>query len=294
MNRFAIAASLLALVAGGFALKEWRARQRGEAASELVATERARLAAEVSNLKQRLDAANQRVVQSELQSAALKDDFSQIFSKNAPATSAGALVSGQSGFVVGGYRRMSATSLRLTTPVKALDTIYYALYRKLKLSPEQIAQFKGAMIAAANGFEDLDRQARQKRVNPTDRTLQPLFAAIDADLRSKMTTLVGETAIPVIERFTETLSIRDAVTQVIAELFYTDHPLSETQADQLVDVMQKHLRDPAGRLNHTFADAAAIKREGGAILSAAQVSVWNDFIDYMAKSSFNAINRPRR
>jgi hypothetical protein len=294
MNRFAITASLLALAAGGFAFKEWRERQRSEAASELVATERTRLATEVSNLKQRLDAANQRLVQSELQSASLKDDFGQIFSKTAPATGGGALVSGQPGFFVGGSRRTGAPSLRLTTPVKALDTIYHALYRKLKLSPEQIGHFKSAMIAAATGFEDLDRQARQKRVSPTDHTLQPRYAAIDAELRSKMSTLFGDAAVPVIEKFTETLSIRDAITQVMAELFYTAHPLTETQADQLVDVMQKHLRDPAGRLNHTFADARAMKAEGAAILSPAQIPVWNDFLEYMAKSSFGFLNRPRR
>src|SRR5687767_938301 len=132
MNRIAIAASLLALAAGGFAFNEWRARQRSEAASTQLVAERSRLTGEVSNLKQRLDAANQRLVQSELQSASLKDDFSQIFSKTAPPTGGGALTSGQSGFFVGGSRRTGAPSLRLTTPVKALDTIYHALYRKLK------------------------------------------------------------------------------------------------------------------------------------------------------------------
>lgn len=291
MNRPAALALLCTLVAIGFAFQQRMLRRQSEVERQQMAQERSRLLGEATNLKQRLEIAHQRLVQSELQAASLKDDFSQIFSKtnSLPSTTAP-----QSGFVVGVPRRGGVPSLRLASPTKALDTTYHALYRELKFSAEQIGQFKTVMKEAATSFEDLDRQARQKRVSPMDRTMQPMYAEVDRDLRAKVHAHFGESAVPVIERFIETLSLREAVTQVSAELLYTETPLTETQASRLVDIMQKHMRDPAGRLNPTFADAKAMIADAVEVLSAPQVKIWNEFIEDMGKTSFGQLNRPRR
>jgi hypothetical protein len=117
---------------------------------------------------------------------------------------------------------------------------------------------------------------------------------VDSELRSTLASRFGENAVPLIERFTETLFLREPVSHVASELFYSDTPLSEAQANQLVDILAKHMRDPAGRLNPTFADGSAMKTDAAAVLSPPQLEVWREFIEYMMKTSFNSLNRPRR
>jgi hypothetical protein len=307
MNKPAIFASALAIVAGGFALWQRVLVQRAEVSVSNLSAERSDLHKEVANLKQRLELANQRMVQSEMQAASLKDDLSQLFSKkdaSAPSTrsmsstpSTTAIAPGgrpQQGWVMGLARRGGSLSLRPAQPARDLNTTYHVLYRQLKLSPEHIEQFKATMTEAATQFEDLEREAKTKRVSATDRTMRPLYAKVDSELRAKLVAQFGPDALPVIERFTETLFLRDAVTQVATELFYTPAPLTEPQANQLVDILAKNMRDPAGRLDLAFADSSAIKAEAARVLSPPQLLVWREWIDYLAKTAFASLNPHRR
>jgi hypothetical protein len=113
-------------------------------------------------------------------------------------------------------------------------------------------------------------------------------------LRAKLTLQFGAEAVPVIERFVETVFLRDAVSQVATELFYTTAPLTEPQANQLVDILAKNLRDPVGRLDPAFADASAMIAEAKDLLSAPQLPVWREFIDDLARTSFGSLFRPSR
>jgi hypothetical protein len=292
MNRSAIIAGSLAVAALFLAGWEFVVVQRANAKIAETSGDRDRLRGELDNLKARLDAANQRLVQAELQAASLKDDFSRIFSKDRISVpAAGAAGRPQPGFAVGGLRRGPFTFRARTS---GLDTTYHALYRRLKFSPTQIEAFKTAMTGARTRFEDFDREAKQKRVGVMDVSMQPLYARVDADLRASLTSQFGAEALPLMERFMETLFLRDTIAQVAVELFYTDAPLTEPQANELVDILAKNMRDPAGRLNSTFADGGAMKAEAVTVLSPRQLEVWNDLIDYLAKTSFNALNPTRR
>jgi hypothetical protein len=195
-------------------------------------------------------------------------------------------------FVAGRYRGPRTSFVRNPPSIKSLDTIYPALYRQLKLSPEQSAQFKILAIEVAERFADLDRRAKAEQKRPSDPTMQPLYAAVDAEYRQKLVALVGADAIPAIEHFAETLFLRDAVAYFAGELFYTDAPLQQSQADRLVEVMSKNLRDPNGRLDTVFADGAAMKETAGEFLSPAQFAAWTQFIDDLAKTNFGAL-QPR-
>lgn len=317
MNRPAILASACAVAAVGCAIWQHAIVRRADATIVRLSDESSRLQNELSNVKQRLEAASQRMVQAELQSASLKDDLSQLFSKKdgatpvtsggrsqpsvpsvnliSPARAAPATGSGRSPtFMVGGYRRGGPLSLRSMPPGKALDTTYHVLYRQLKLSAAEIEQFKAIMTEAATRFEDLAREAKRKQVRTTDATMQPLYAKADSEMREMLSSLVGAETLPVLEHFTETLFLRDAVAQLATELFYTDAPLTEPQANQLVDILAKNMRDPAGRLNSAFADASAMKTEAEKVLSPPQLVVWRELIDYLVKTSFALLNPLRR
>jgi hypothetical protein len=61
-----------------------------------------------------------------------------------------------------------------------------------------------------------------------------------------------------------------------------------------VAILAKNMRDPAGRLNSTFADGRAMKADAMAVLSPRQLDEWNELIDTPAKTSFAALNPTRR
>jgi hypothetical protein len=175
MNRPAIFAYIVALAAVGFAAYKTIVLQRTQATVETLNAERGRVLGELDNVKQRLEISNERLVKAELQAASLKEDFSRVFAKpDGAATATPGTGKTQQGFYVGGFRRGGAFTFRSNPPGKALDTTYHALYRKLKLSPEQIEVFKAIIIETTDRFSDLDREAKRKQVSVTDKTMQPL------------------------------------------------------------------------------------------------------------------------
>lgn len=291
MNSPTVIVSALVVTVSIFAVRQSVLLRQTESTIEDLRVERTRLETELGQMKQRSDAANQRMVQAELQSASLKDDLSQLFPKKetgAPTVAVGAKL--QPGWSIGSVHRVGPGPLRSSPSAKALESTYHVLYRQLAFSPAQIEQFKAVMTEAATAFEDLEREAKQKRVSVMDRTIQPRFTAVDSELRAKLTSHFGSDALPVIERFTETLYLRDTVAHVATDLFYTNDPLTEPQANQLVEILAKNLRDPYGRLNPVFADADAMMADAGAVLSPVQLAVWRDLVDYMRKTAFAWLN----
>jgi hypothetical protein len=296
MNRTTIVASVVAIVGLCAAAYEYRVVQHVEAERAALRVERDGVVEKLRLAREQAIEAEQRAVRASEQNAALKDDFDRLFSKNTKSAAAiatnttGALRVPQTGFVSGRSFWMPFRS----APAPALETTYHVLYRQLNLTPEQIAQFKAASTEAANRFEELDQQAKDRRVRPTDPTMQPLYLETEAKLKAKFTEHFGADALPVIQHFADTLFLREAVMPVASELFYTPTPLTEPQANQLVEIMWKNMRDPFGHTDPLFSDVAAMKAEAQQILSAPQLAVWHPFIDHMAKTSFGGLRPPPR
>ena len=319
MNRTSIVTSAIAVAAFGAAVYGFVATRRSETAVAELSRDRNRLTAELRTAQQRAASAEERVIHASEQTAALNQDFDALFPRTySTATPAAATKAGpgapsivapraplvtsmtapdqdgsrmpRTGFVRG---RTFGAPFRGVAP-SALESTYHVLYRQLKLSPEQIAQFKAAASEAADRFEELDRQAKQQRVRPTDPSMQPLYLQTEAKLKTKLAEALGTDAMPAIQHFANTLFLREAVVQVANDLFYTPTPLTQPQADQLVEIMWKNMRDPFGNTDPLFADASAMKTEAHGVLSAPQLTVWHTFIDHLAKTSFASLQAPAR
>ena len=296
MNRIPVIASTLAVVAIGAAAYEFTAARRGHTIIAELRRDRDRLEGQLRDAQKQSSDAEQRIALINQQNATLKQDFDRLFSKSSSPPPSTAVVdktgapAPQVGFVRG---RTFGTPFR-GTPGPALDTTYHILYRQLNFSPNQIAQFKAASTEAANRFEELDRQARDRQMRPTDPAMQPLYLQADAQLKAKLTEHFGADALPVIQHFADTLFLREPMLQLASELFYTPTPLSEVQANELVEIMWKNMRDPFGNTNPVFGDASAMKTEAKTVLSPAQLAVWNQFIDYHSGSSFASLRSPLR
>jgi hypothetical protein len=318
MQKISVVAFSFAIVSGGVAA--YALHELGKSRDAVTATVRDRddLHTKLKKSEETLSAANARLAQARLYAESLKEDLGRLFPQKSSAsiptpslpaaatpmlsaTTAPTVRSmapvpesryGSSMFVAGRYRGPRTSFVRNPPSVRTLDTIYPALYRQLELSPEQASQFKTLAIEVADRFSDLDRRAKSEQKRPSDPTLQPLYAAVDAEYRKKLVDLVGADAIPAVEHFAETLFLREAVVYVAGDLFYTDTPLQESHADRLVEIMSKHLRDPNGRIDTVFGDASAMKAAAREFLSPVQLAAWDQFIDDLAKTNFGLL-QPR-
>jgi hypothetical protein len=295
MNKPAVIASIVALIGIGFGAWALVRAQRAEKAVAALTQQQATLRTELAQARKHLEDAQQLVARADQQTAALKEDLSQLFSnKSTSAPVANPAGVTQMGFRASPPRRTSPLTQRTTPTLRALDTSYYALYRQLQLSAAQIEQFKTTLTAATARFEELDRDAKRRGVSSRDVEMQALYAKADAEFRASLTAHFGPKALPALELFTETLPLRDAVTQFGNELFYTDTPLTEAQANRLVEIMSKAMRDPAGRLDPVFAEGKTMVVEAEHVLNATQLPRWREYIEELSRSSFNALFRPSR
>jgi hypothetical protein len=319
-RKLAVAARALVLVTAGAAVHfffEWR---RVRVVVAATAGERDALQAKLTLSEQTLAAAKEHLMEARLQADTLRADLGRLFpvSGSAPSAiaarqplapgpsmlpappglTAGSATSGVGNrgnvtmFVPGRYRGPRASFVRTPPSLKSLDTLYPALFRQLRLSPDQAAQFRTLAIELAEQFADLDRRARAEQKRPSDPSLQPLYTAIDSEYRRKLAALIGAEAIPAVEHFAETLFLRDAVAYFASEFYFTDAPVSQAHADRLVEIMAKHLRDPNGRLDHVFADGGAMKLAAQEFLAPVHGAAWELFIDDLARTGFGTL-QPR-
>lgn len=317
MQKISVVAFSLAIVSGGVAAYAFRELGKSREAVTATVRDRDELHTRLKKSEEAVSAANARLAQARLYAESLKEDLGRLFPQKSSAAATPPLPAaatpmlsatttptvrsmapapesryGSSMFVAGRYRGPRTSFVRNPPSVRSLDTIYPALYRRLKLSPEQATQFKTLAIEVADRFSDLDRRAKSEQKRPSDPTLQPLYAAVDAEYRKKLVDLVGADAIPAVEQFAETLFLREAVVYVAGDLFYTDAPLQESHADRLVGIMSKNLRDPNGRIDTVFGDASAMKAAAREFLSPVQLAAWDQFIDDLAKTNFGPL-QPR-
>ena len=316
--KFSVAAFAFALVlSGGVAMYALRELGKSRDANSAALRERDDLLQKLKKSEQAASAANERLAQARLHAESLKEDLGRLFPQKSsaaapsPSPSAAAtpalsaatpavrsmaptneIRSGSTMFVAGRYRGPRTSFVRNPPSLRTLDTLYPALYRQLKLSSDQAAQFRVLAVEVAERFSDLDRRAKSEQKRPSDPTMQPLYAAVDAEYRKKLVDLIGADAIPAVEHFAETLVLREAVVHVAGELFYTNTPLQESQADRLVEIMSKNIRDPNGRIDTVFGDASAMKAGAREFLSPLQLTAWEQFIDDLGRTNFGVL-QPR-
>jgi hypothetical protein len=133
---------------------------------------------------------------------------------------------------------------------------YAVLFRRLKLSPDNLALFEKLIVQkevyetaiahylSAGVFQGLDR-------NDLD-ALKTLTAAGTEDVDQQIRQLLGDTAYQQYDHYSSTLNSRQQVNAFADQLRYSNVQLSDTQADQLVDVLAGADSDPTLPLPDSF------------------------------------------
>jgi hypothetical protein len=121
----------------------------------------------------------------------------------------------------------------------AIDARYASLFKSLSLSPEQADKVKSLLADRQSTMQDVMTAAREQGINPrTDpEGFKKLVADAQTEVNNNLKAVLGDAGFNQLANYEQTLPQRNLVNQLQQRLSYTDTPLSQAQADQLVQVL---------------------------------------------------------
>jgi hypothetical protein len=140
---------------------------------------------------------------------------------------------------------------------------YGALFRRLNLSPDKQVLLENLLIdkrIAESHIAYALSSGQYQGLDPNDLdALRALTAAGTEDIDGQIQQVLGPAPYEQYEHYDDTLMSRQQINAFAAQLKHTGSPLSDTQADQLVDLLAQANSDPTVPLPDSFqAQAAAI------------------------------------
>jgi hypothetical protein len=119
----------------------------------------------------------------------------------------------------------------------AIDARYASLFKSMNLSPEQTEKVKALLADRQTTMQDVMNAAREQGINPRDPAFQKLMADAQGDINTGLKAVLGDAGFNQLQTYEQTMPQRNLVTQLQQRLSYTDTPLTQAQADQLVQVL---------------------------------------------------------
>jgi hypothetical protein len=222
---------------------------------------------ERADWQKRVWAAQKRAQSLESQLATARRSASAAAAGEATPPDRGASSRADLGRMVSGFASMmdrpEAARLLALQQKAQVDARYAALFKKLALSPDTLAQFKSLLADRLSTPIDVLAAASQQGINPIQdpQAFRQLVQGTQAEIDGKIQTLLDPGAYTQYQDYVQTEPQRAVVNQLQQSLSYTDTPLSPAQADQLVQILAE--TTPAqGAGPATGATVAYVNRTG--------------------------------
>ena len=121
----------------------------------------------------------------------------------------------------------------------ALDSRYAALFRELNLSPADLDKFKNLLVERQTAVMDAVSAARAQGLSgPENRSaLQQVIASANSEVEDNIKTALGDAAYAQYQTYEQTAPERNTVTQLQQRLSYSQTPLTDDQATQIIAIM---------------------------------------------------------
>jgi hypothetical protein len=124
-----------------------------------------------------------------------------------------------------------------------LDSRYAALFKNLtqgtngvSMTPEQLDAFKNLLVEKENTLRDVMMTARSQGV--TDRSeINQLVKTAQAEVDTQLQSTLGDAGYQQYQQYEQTLPQRNLVNQLTQSLSYTSTPLSDSQSQQLLQIL---------------------------------------------------------
>jgi len=129
-----------------------------------------------------------------------------------------------------------------------LDQTYGPLYKALNLSPQQLQQFQGLLAEKQQAMMDVLQAARAQGLNPrTDpQGFNQLVSQAQAQVDASIQQTLGDGGYQQYQQYQQTLPERNTVNQLAQQLSYTQTPLTDDQASQMVSLLAQAQPQKAG------------------------------------------------
>jgi hypothetical protein len=154
--------------------------------------------------------------------------------------------------------------------------MYLALYIKLGLTPEQRAQFRELQLDHGEQRSDLlkaaMKQSPTKDRATTQTTIEVVSEKTQEELDAKLRATFGEGAFQTIQNYQSSLPARTVANKLASAAFYTDTPLTVSQAERLVDIIANHARSPQGKVDLSAMNSEAMLAQAQSVLSPSQLA----------------------
>jgi chorismate mutase len=129
-----------------------------------------------------------------------------------------------------------------------IQQTYAALFKTLNLSPDQLAQFQGMLADKQQALMDVMQAANAQGINPrTDpdgfKTLaNQAIAQADASIQQAL----GDAAYATYQQYQQSLPERNTVNSLQTALSYSQTPLTDDEANQMISLLQQNQPQRAG------------------------------------------------
>jgi RNA polymerase sigma factor (sigma-70 family) len=155
-------------------------------------------------------------------------------------------------------------------------TNYAALFRQLGLTEAQQEQFKEAFVERDAASSQMLRAAMPPGAPIDQAAMQNIRETTDAAFQARLRETLGGAAVDAFRNFESTLPLRSRADDLARALFYTEAPLTPTQADQLVDLMANHARNPQGKVEAGTLNTEAVLSHAQSFLTPPQIAKFRD------------------
>lgn len=132
-----------------------------------------------------------------------------------------------------------------------LDGRYADLFRKLRLSPQQVDQLKTLLAERMTASMDVMSAAREQGFGGRENRdeLRQLMQATQAEIDAGIRELLGDQGFTQLQHYERSAPQRTLVNQLESRLSYSSAPLTSAQSEALVNILSETSGAGAGRTN---------------------------------------------
>lgn len=128
-----------------------------------------------------------------------------------------------------------------------LDGRYAALFKSLKLTPQQLENFKRLLVEKQTSLMDVLAAARAQGLDPRadPDAVRQLISGAQAEIDESIKTAIGDGAYSQYKDYETTLPYRNMVSQLEQRLSYSSTPLTDTQSQEMLRIFAETAPAPA-------------------------------------------------
>ena len=144
-----------------------------------------------------------------------------------------------------------------------LDGRYAALFKQLKLTPQQLEQFKEYLVEKQTAVMDVLAAARAQGVDPRKdgEAIGTMMKATQDEIDANIRSALGDAAFDAYQDYERTLPTRNVISQLESRLSYSGTPLSESQNQEMVRILSE--TGESGRVPNIRMATPAVSIAGG-------------------------------